>query len=183
MEVISARRFIRCWLPPALDQMLPPSSQNQVCSTSRIFQTNSCRLLQRKAVNFRQICLWTRSCMSLFIIWSGCNWYGFGAVFFGCLSMIIHGGISVVRYLSILHPKHTRTGRFIRNQSVAFLYALRKLKTGSAENHLNFYLASTQMCQYWRNEMIKGFELLQLDWYIKHRELLIPSLNMLNNIS
>ena len=106
--------------------MLPPSSQNQVCSTSRIFQTNSCRLLQRKAVNFRQICLWTRSCMSLFIIWSGCNWYGFGAVFFGCLSMIIHGGISVVRYLSILHPKHTRTGRFIRNQSVAFLYALRK---------------------------------------------------------
>ena len=126
MEVISARRFIRCWLPPALDQMLPPSSQNQVCSTSRIFQTNSCRLLQRKAVNFRQICLWTRSCMSLFIIWSGCNWYGFGAVFFGCLSMIIHGGISVVRYLSILHPKHTRTGRFIRNQSVAFLYALRK---------------------------------------------------------
>ena len=38
MEVISARRFIRCWLPPALDQMLPPSSQNQVCSTSPIFQ-------------------------------------------------------------------------------------------------------------------------------------------------
>ena len=43
-------------------------------------------------------------------ILSGCNWYGFGAVFFGCLSMLIHGGISVVRYLSILHPSHSRTG-------------------------------------------------------------------------
>ena len=31
----------------------------------------------------------------------GCNWYGAGAVFFGCLSMIIHVTISVVRYLSV----------------------------------------------------------------------------------
>ena len=28
----------------------------------------------------------------------GCNWSGFGAVFFGCISMVIHGSISVVRF-------------------------------------------------------------------------------------
>jgi len=27
---------------------------------------------------------------------TGCNWSGFGAVFFGCISMVIHGSISVV---------------------------------------------------------------------------------------
>lgn len=35
---------------------------------------------------------------------SGCNWYGFGAMFFGCLSMVIHGSISLVRCLPIVHP-------------------------------------------------------------------------------
>ena len=33
---------------------------------------------------------------------SGCNWYGFGAMFFGCLSMVIHGSISLVRCLPIV---------------------------------------------------------------------------------
>ena len=34
----------------------------------------------------------------------GCNWYGFGAMFFGCLSMVIHGSISLVRCLPIVQP-------------------------------------------------------------------------------
>ena len=34
----------------------------------------------------------------------GCNWYGFGAMFFGCLSMVIHGSISLVRCLPIVKP-------------------------------------------------------------------------------
>ena len=34
----------------------------------------------------------------------GCNWYGFGATFFGCLSMVIHGSISMVRCLPIVQP-------------------------------------------------------------------------------
>ena len=34
----------------------------------------------------------------------GCNWYGFGAMFFGCLSMVIHGSISLVRSLPIVQP-------------------------------------------------------------------------------
>merc|ERR1719471_1551792 len=33
---------------------------------------------------------------------TGCNWYGFGAMFFGCLSMVIHGSISLVRCLPIV---------------------------------------------------------------------------------
>ena len=36
--------------------------------------------------------------------YSGCNWYGFGAMFFGCLSMVIHGSISLVRCVPLVHP-------------------------------------------------------------------------------
>ena len=32
----------------------------------------------------------------------GCNWYGFGAVFFGSLSMCIHGAVSFTRYKIIV---------------------------------------------------------------------------------
>ena len=38
------------------------------------------------------------------MLYSGCNWYGFGATFFGCLSMVIHGSISIVRCLPIVQP-------------------------------------------------------------------------------
>ena len=38
------------------------------------------------------------------VLTAGCNWYGFGAMFFGCLSMVIHGSISLVRSLPILQP-------------------------------------------------------------------------------
>ena len=36
--------------------------------------------------------------------YAGCNWYGFGAMFFGCLSMVIHGSISLVRCLPVINP-------------------------------------------------------------------------------
>ncbi len=41
----------------------------------------------------------------------GCNWYGFGAIFFGCLSMLLHGTISFTRYKTIVRP-HDRKLQF-----------------------------------------------------------------------
>ena len=37
------------------------------------------------------------------IYYLGCNWYGFGAVFFGGLSMCIHGTVAFTRYHIIVH--------------------------------------------------------------------------------
>ena len=34
---------------------------------------------------------------------SGCDFYGFGAIFFGCLSMLIHGTASISRYKQVVH--------------------------------------------------------------------------------
>ena len=36
------------------------------------------------------------------IIYTGCNFYGFGAVFFGCLDMMIHGTAALSRYLMVI---------------------------------------------------------------------------------
>merc|ERR1719225_930713 len=58
--------------------------------------------------------------VSTFFNRTGCNWYGFGAVFFGCLSMIIHGVISIVRYHSVLNPPHLNKGAN-REFATAFL--------------------------------------------------------------
>lgn len=33
----------------------------------------------------------------------GCNWYGFGAVLFGSLSMLVHGTVAFTRYRVIVH--------------------------------------------------------------------------------
>ena len=38
-------------------------------------------------------------------IFSGCDLYGFGAIFFGCLDMLIHGSASISRYRSIIHNR------------------------------------------------------------------------------
>ena len=38
-------------------------------------------------------------------IFSGCDLYGFGAIFFGCLDMLIHGSASISRYRSIVHNR------------------------------------------------------------------------------
>ena len=34
--------------------------------------------------------------------YTGCNFYGFGAVFFGCLDMMIHGTAALSRYLMVI---------------------------------------------------------------------------------
>ena len=47
------------------------------------------------------LCHISRETLSDRINLTGCNWYGFGAMFFGCLSMVIHGSISLVRCLPV----------------------------------------------------------------------------------
>ena len=71
-------RFIQCWLPQVSGRILIRSSALQV-----------------RVKVYYYICL---------VSTSGCNWYGFGAMFFGCLSMVIHGSISLVRCLPIVQP-------------------------------------------------------------------------------
>ena len=71
-------RFIQCWLPQVSGRILIRSSALQV-----------------RVKVYYYICL---------VSTSGCNWYGFGAMFFGCLSMVIHGSISLVRCLPIIQP-------------------------------------------------------------------------------
>ena len=36
------------------------------------------------------------------ILYTGCNFYGSGAVFFGCLDMMIHGTVALSRYLMVI---------------------------------------------------------------------------------
>ncbi|XP_059093783.1 opsin-5-like [Tigriopus californicus] len=62
---------------------------------------------------------------------NGCNWYGFGAIFFGCLSMLIHGSVSYSRLKNILYPTQAQwksltfhlTLLFV-DCAIAFIFAL-----------------------------------------------------------
>jgi hypothetical protein len=47
------------------------------------------------------------------LLLAGCNWYGFGAIFFGCLSMLLHGTISYTRYKTIVRPHDREQMTFI----------------------------------------------------------------------
>ena len=49
--------------------------------------------------------------MFIIILLQGCDAYGFGAIFFGCLSMLIHGTVSYSRYKNIVYP-HEGKGKF-----------------------------------------------------------------------
>ena len=48
--------------------------------------------------------IWICRYIVCFPFFLGCNWYGFGAIFFGCLSMMMHGTVSFSRYQSTVHP-------------------------------------------------------------------------------
>jgi hypothetical protein len=39
---------------------------------------------------------------------AGCDWYGFGAVFFGCSSLFLHGTIGFTRYKIIVCPSERK---------------------------------------------------------------------------
>ena len=62
---------------------------------------------------------------------TGCNWYGFVAVFFGGLSMWIHGSVSYTRFKIIVQPEAEFWHRprhnvilLILNISIAFIFAI-----------------------------------------------------------
>ena len=64
---------------------------------------------------------------------NGCNWYGFIAVFFGGLSMWIHGSVAYTRFKLIVQsesefwhkPRHNII-LLILNISIAFIFAIGK---------------------------------------------------------
>ena len=58
-------------------------------------------------VLYKTVCVIIKSDLRLHIrhmifTFSGCNFYGFGAIFFGCLDMLIHGTAALSRYLMVV---------------------------------------------------------------------------------
>ena len=58
------------------------------------------------------------------MFFKGCNWYGFGAIFFGCLSMLLHGTISYTRYKTIVRPHDRKYFNFLRLLHLCLVYTV-----------------------------------------------------------
>ena len=92
---------------------------------------------------------------------SGCNWYGFGAMFFGCLSMVIHGSISLVRCLPIVQPYSVQR---LSLRPTLLLLSLNVVYSGIFALGKELRSGNLQLTMFFRQKSGLSLESLELVW-------------------